>query len=109
MDVFALRHRLVEDYAEHPRTIVLSSHLIDEVANLIERVILIDGGSILGTVNGGAGRDKLTFTTQASQVSTLAAAQILNFEDIVTNGAGTLNIASNGSIETTVASANCGR
>ena len=39
--------RLVEDYAEHPRTVILSSHLIDEVANLIERVIVIDDGRIL--------------------------------------------------------------
>ena len=39
--------RLLKDYAEHPRTIVLSSHLIDEVAHLIENVVLIDGGRIL--------------------------------------------------------------
>ncbi|UOQ87796.1 ABC transporter ATP-binding protein [Agromyces endophyticus] len=39
--------RLLEDYAEHPRTIVLSTHLIDEVANLLEHIILIDQGRIL--------------------------------------------------------------
>lgn len=39
--------RLLEDYAEYPRTIVLSTHLIDEVANLLEHVILIDDGRIL--------------------------------------------------------------
>jgi ABC-2 type transport system ATP-binding protein len=39
--------RLLEDYAEHPRAIVLSTHLIDEVANLLEHVILIDQGHIL--------------------------------------------------------------
>lgn len=39
--------RLVEDYAEFPRTIVLSSHLIDEVANLLEHVIVIDKGKII--------------------------------------------------------------
>lgn len=39
--------RLLEDYAEHPRTIILSSHLIDEVANLLERVIVVDGGRII--------------------------------------------------------------
>ncbi|WP_131105453.1 ABC transporter ATP-binding protein [Ornithinimicrobium sufpigmenti] len=39
--------RLVADYAEHPRTVVLSSHLIDEVANLIERVLVIDAGRII--------------------------------------------------------------
>lgn len=39
--------RLLADYADHPRTIVLSSHLIDEIAHLIENVVLIDKGSIL--------------------------------------------------------------
>ncbi|MBO3665112.1 ABC transporter ATP-binding protein [Microbacterium stercoris] len=39
--------RLLADYAEHPRTILLSSHLIDEVANLVERVLVIDHGRII--------------------------------------------------------------
>ena len=39
--------RLLEDYAEHPRTIVLSTHLIDEVANLLEHLLVIDQGRIL--------------------------------------------------------------
>ncbi len=39
--------RLVEDFAENPRTIILSSHLIDEVANLLEHVVLMDGGRII--------------------------------------------------------------
>ena len=39
--------RLLEDYAEHPRTIILSTHLIDEVSDLLEHVILIDEGRIL--------------------------------------------------------------
>lgn len=39
--------RLLEDYAEHPRTVILSTHLIDEVANLLEHVIVIDQGRIL--------------------------------------------------------------
>lgn len=39
--------RLLADYAEFPRTIVLSSHLIDEVANLLEHVIIIDKGRII--------------------------------------------------------------
>ncbi|OLL99128.1 ATP-binding cassette domain-containing protein [Pseudonocardia sp. Ae331_Ps2] len=39
--------RLLADYAEHPRTVVLSTHLIDEVSDLIEHVVLIDGGRVL--------------------------------------------------------------
>ena len=39
--------RLLEDYASHPRTIVLSTHLIDEVSALLERVIVVDEGRIV--------------------------------------------------------------
>ncbi|MEJ8281209.1 ABC transporter ATP-binding protein [Pseudonocardia spirodelae] len=39
--------RLLADYAEHPRTVVLSTHLIDEVSDLIEHVVLIDAGRVL--------------------------------------------------------------
>lgn len=38
---------LLADYAAHPRTIVLSTHLIDEIANLLEHVVMIDGGRVL--------------------------------------------------------------
>lgn len=43
----AFYDHLIADYAECPRTIVLSSHLIDEVADLIENVIVIDQGRII--------------------------------------------------------------
>ena len=39
--------RLIEDYAEHPRTIVLSTHLIDEVSRILEHVIVIDNGKLI--------------------------------------------------------------
>ena len=39
--------RLLADYIEHPRTVVLSTHLIDEVADLLERVVLIERGRII--------------------------------------------------------------
>ena len=39
--------RLLADYAEHPRTVLLSTHLIDEVANLLEHVMVIDQGRIV--------------------------------------------------------------
>ena len=38
---------LLADYTQHPRTVVLSTHLIDEVADLIEHILLIDRGRIL--------------------------------------------------------------
>jgi len=39
--------RLLADYAEHPRTILLSTHLIDEVADLLEHVVVINQGRIV--------------------------------------------------------------
>jgi ABC-2 type transport system ATP-binding protein len=39
--------RLLEDYAEHPRTVVLSTHLIDEVSDLLEHVLVIDDGRMI--------------------------------------------------------------
>jgi ABC-2 type transport system ATP-binding protein len=39
--------RLLEDFADHPRTVVLSTHLIDEVSNLLEHVLVLDDGRIL--------------------------------------------------------------
>ena len=39
--------RLLEDYAEHPRTVILSTHLIDEVSDLLEHVLVIDEGKLL--------------------------------------------------------------
>lgn len=38
---------LIEDYTNHPRTIILSTHLIDEVSRLLEHIIVIDSGRIL--------------------------------------------------------------
>ena len=41
--------RLLADFADHPRTILLSTHLIDEAAGLLERVIVIDRGQVVLT------------------------------------------------------------
>lgn len=50
--------RLIEDYTEHPRTVILSSHLIDEVSNLLERVLVIDRGRIVMDEETDAVRDR---------------------------------------------------
>ncbi|MCU1550624.1 MAG: transporter ATP-binding protein [Glaciihabitans sp.] len=39
--------RLLEDFSEHPRTVILSTHLIDEVSNLLEHVFVIEEGRII--------------------------------------------------------------
>jgi ABC-2 type transport system ATP-binding protein len=38
---------LIKDYAEQPRTIILSTHLIDEVSGLLEDVVVLDQGRVV--------------------------------------------------------------
>lgn len=38
--------RLLADYSEHPRTVIISTHLIDEIAHLLEYAVVIDDGRI---------------------------------------------------------------
>jgi ABC-2 type transport system ATP-binding protein len=44
---YAFYDELLADYAEHPRTILLSSHLVEEVERLFEDVVVIDRGRVL--------------------------------------------------------------
>jgi ABC-2 type transport system ATP-binding protein len=55
--------QLLADYAEHPRTVVLSTHLIDEVSDLIEHVLLIDRGRLLLDEDAEALRGQVTTAT----------------------------------------------
>lgn len=38
---------LLHDYQEHPRTIVVSTHLINEMDKLLERVVILDQGRVI--------------------------------------------------------------
>lgn len=38
---------LIEKYSEEPFTLVISTHLIEEISSIIEQAIIIDGGKIL--------------------------------------------------------------
>ncbi|QIK82466.1 ABC transporter ATP-binding protein [Sanguibacter sp. HDW7] len=44
---YAFYDALLADYAEHPRTIVLSTHLIGEAERLFEDVVVLDRGKVL--------------------------------------------------------------
>lgn len=44
---YAFYDALLEDYVEHPRSVVLSSHLIGEVERLLEHVVVLDHGRVL--------------------------------------------------------------
>ncbi|MGY1687575.1 ABC transporter ATP-binding protein [Geodermatophilus sp. SYSU D00867] len=65
--------RLIADYAEQPRTIVLSTHLIEEISGLLEHVVLLDAGRVL--LDDDAERlraSALTVTGPAGRVAALA-------------------------------------
>lgn len=44
---YAFYDLLLEDYLAHPRTIILSSHLIVEIEKLLEHVVILDHGRVL--------------------------------------------------------------
>jgi len=56
---------LVEDYSERPRTIVLSTHLIEEIADIIEQVVILKEAQQL------RGLDKLSLYTQKPSPTTI--------------------------------------
>jgi len=65
--------RLLADYAEHPRTVVLSTHLIDEVGGLIERVLLLNHGRLVLDADAEALRGEVMDATgPAAAVDSLA-------------------------------------
>ena len=51
---------LLADYAAHPRTIILSTHLIDEMDRLLERVIVLDQGRVVAHTDVDALRESAT-------------------------------------------------
>jgi ABC-2 type transport system ATP-binding protein len=68
---------LLADYLAHPRTIIMSTHLIEEVADLFERVIIVDRGRVLLHEETDALRGRgVTVTGPAAAVSAFAAGHV---------------------------------
>lgn len=44
---YAFYSEVLADYAEHPRTILISSHLVEEVERLFEEIVVLDRGRVL--------------------------------------------------------------
>lgn len=76
---------LLKDFLAHPRTVILSSHLLNEIENLLEDVLLIDKGQkvlhmpvaelkeyALGLRGGGEAVEKLTEGMQVLYQETIA-------------------------------------
>jgi ABC-2 type transport system ATP-binding protein len=66
--------RLLEDYGDHPRTILLSTHLIDEVSKLFEHVMILNNGKIVLNEEAEAVREQ-SFIISGKQDAVRAALQ----------------------------------
>lgn len=65
---------LLKDYGLHPRTVILSTHLIDEVSRMLEHVIVIDNGRKLLDADTDSLRGKaFTVVGSASKVEAFAS------------------------------------
>lgn len=65
---------LLTDFMAHPRTVLLSTHLIDEAADLLEKVILIDRGRIVLDADAEAARGSaITVSGPTSAVEAFVA------------------------------------
>jgi ABC-2 type transport system ATP-binding protein len=60
--------RLIEDYAEYPRTVILSTHLIDEVSQLLEHVLIIERGELLFHEDAESLRSRIYSVSGSSEV-----------------------------------------
>jgi ABC-2 type transport system ATP-binding protein len=87
--------RLLADYAEHPRTVLLSTHLIEEISDLLERVILIDRGRILLDANAETLRDSaLTVTGPTGAIDTFARGRdLLHRESLAGHSRAVVRVA----------------
>jgi len=66
---YAFYDALLADWIEHPRTIVLSSHLIGEVERLLEDVVVLDHGRVLAADDAATLREQgVTVTGPADAV-----------------------------------------
>lgn len=76
--------RLLEDFTEHPRTIVVSSHLIDEISYLLEHVVVIDQGKILVDETADDLRDQAVTLVGAAEAvqQVVAGREVLDREEL---------------------------
>ncbi|QRV02561.1 ABC transporter ATP-binding protein [Arcanobacterium phocisimile] len=58
---------LLADYVTHPRTIIISSHLVNEIENIIENVVILDHGKLKEV--GDADRLRAKYSTKSTLAS----------------------------------------
>ncbi|KAB7787641.1 ATP-binding cassette domain-containing protein [Bifidobacterium cebidarum] len=77
---------LLESFSEHPRIIVLSTHIINEIAHVVERVAILDQGRIIDEFDAESASSRATVLVgEADRVTTFAASsqlQIISREEM---------------------------
>ena len=58
---------VIDDFSANPRTIVISTHLIDEVSKMFEDVVIVDGGRVLVNTNVAKLREKAFYVSGGEQ------------------------------------------
>jgi len=85
--------RLLEDYSEHPRTVILSTHLIDEVSDLLETVLVIDEGRVIIDADAESVRGSATTVAgKRSDVDAFAVGREVLHRDAI-GGIATVTLA----------------
>jgi ABC-2 type transport system ATP-binding protein len=59
--------RLIADYSAHPRTVVISTHLIEEIGDLLEHVLLMDHGRLVLAEEADSLRESALTVSGASE------------------------------------------
>ncbi|PJM76914.1 ATP-binding cassette domain-containing protein [Bifidobacterium felsineum] len=77
---------LLESFGDYPRIIVLSTHIISEIAHVVERVAILDQGKIIDEFDAeSVGSRATVLVGEADQVTTFAASnqlQIISREEM---------------------------
>ncbi len=71
---YAFYDELLADYTAHPRTFIISTHLIEEVASLFEEVVIIDRGRLVAHDEADALRARGVSVTGPADVVDMFAA-----------------------------------
>jgi ABC-2 type transport system ATP-binding protein len=79
---------LLRDYEAHPRTILLSTHLIDESESLFDRVVIMDRGRVVLDLDRDDARTAAVVATGASDAVTRLGAGRTVLESHAVGGLG---------------------
>ena len=83
---------LMENYIENPKTIILSTHIIEEVSNLIEKVIILNNSKIISSDEAEELLDKAyTVSGLTENIDKfISAKNIVNIEEITSFKSATI-------------------